>query len=100
MSAAVAADAERAAETPVERRSGAGRARVLASRYAFLGWLALPMLVYLVPLFEGYAWSALGPGYLPHNVLNPPEEYRGRLPQTRITAESWGSSVVTVSVWM
>ena len=66
------------------------------ARYSFLAWLALPLVFYLVPLLEGYAWSALGPSYLPHNVLNPPEEYRGRLPTTRITAESWGSSVVTV----
>lgn len=82
--------------TAAAPRASERRTWALASRYAFLGWLALPMLFYLVPLFEGYAWSALGPGYLPHNVLNPPEEYRGRLPQTRITAESWGSSVVTV----
>ena len=87
MSAAVVAAAPRS--------TGSGP-WALATRYAFLGWLALPMLFYLVPLFEGYAWSALGPGYQPHNVLNPPEEYRGRLPQTRITAESWGSSVVNV----
>ena len=50
------------------------------------------MLVYLIPLFEGYAWSAIGPSYLPYNVLNPPEEYRGRIPATRITAETWGAS--------
>jgi hypothetical protein len=96
VSAAVAAHERRASDATVAPPSGGRRTWAQASRYAFLGWLALPMLVYLVPLFEGYAWSALGPGYLPHNVLNPPEEYRGRLPQTRITAESWGSSVVTV----
>jgi hypothetical protein len=84
------------AAVAVAPRASGRRTWALASHYAFLGWLALPMLFYLVPLFEGYAWSALGPGYLPHNVLNPPEEYRGRLPQTRITAESWGSSVVNV----
>jgi hypothetical protein len=66
------------------------------TRYDFLIWLAVPLLVYLVPLLEGYAWSALGPSYLPHNVLNPPEGYRGRLPATRITAEVWGASVVVV----
>jgi hypothetical protein len=71
-------------------------ARSLARRYTFLIWLFLPMLFYLIPLFEGYAWSALGPSYLPYNVLNPPEEYRGRLPATRITAEVWGASVVIV----
>ena len=54
------------------------------------------MLFYLVPLVEGYAWSNIGPSYLPFNVLNPPEEYRGRLPSTRITAEAWGASVVIV----
>ena len=85
-----------AAVATVAPRSSPRRSWALATRYGFLAWLALPMLFYLVPLFEGYAWSALGPGYLPHNVLNPPEEYRGRLPQIRITAESWGSSVVTV----
>lgn len=84
------------AAVAVAPETSGGRSWTLASRYAFLGWLALPMLFYLVPLVEGYAWSALGPGYLPHNVLNPPEEYRGRLPQTRVTAESWGSSVVNV----
>jgi hypothetical protein len=68
--------------------------RGLAAPWDIPIWLALPMLLYLVPLFEGYAWSALGPSYLPFNVLNPPEEYRGRLPATRITAEAWGTSVV------
>jgi len=55
--------------------------------------LALPLLVYLIPLAQGFAWSALGAGF---NVLDPPEGYAGRLPELRITAEAWGASVVIV----
>jgi len=85
-----------ASPTGSRARHVARRYAYLLQRYAYLGWLALPLLFYLIPLFEGYAWSALGPSYLPNNVLNPPEEYRGRLPATRTTAEVWGASVVNV----
>jgi hypothetical protein len=82
-----------AAAAPISRAAPLGR---IAARYGYLGWLALPMLLYLIPLFEGYAWNNVTPSYLPHNVLNPPEEYRGRLPITRTTAEVWGASVSIV----
>ena len=62
-------------------------------RLRTVGWLVVPLLGYLVPLFEGYAWNALGSGY---NLLDPPEGYTGRLPETRITVEAWGASVIVV----
>ena len=71
-------------------------ARRLGRRYGFLGWLALPFVFYLVPLFEGYAWSSVNGQSLNFNVLNPPEHYQGRQPEFRTTAEAWGASVVVV----
>jgi hypothetical protein len=61
-----------------------------------LFWTALfsPFLFYLIPVFSGYTWSALGPNSF--NSLNPPEGYRGRIPDQPITVEPWGASVVNV----
>ncbi|GIW78879.1 MAG: hypothetical protein KatS3mg105_0686 [Gemmatales bacterium] len=60
---------------------------------AYLLWLAIPLVFYLIPIASGYSWNALGSD---HNVLNPPEGYRGRLPDVPITVEPWGTSVVVV----
>ena len=62
-------------------------------RCDYLVWLALPLLFYLIPLAQGYAWNAIG---MSVNVLNPPEGYVGRSPGPRITVEAWGASVVIV----
>jgi hypothetical protein len=61
--------------------------------YQFLAWLALPFAFYLVPVVLGYAWNAVGDH---HNILNPPQGYIGRMPDQRVTVESWGASVVDV----
>jgi hypothetical protein len=61
--------------------------------YAFLLWLLLPFVFYLVPLVFGYAWNSLSES---HNVLDPLEGYVGRTPDMRITVEAWGASVLTV----
>ena len=72
-----------------------------STKLLFLAVLFLPLVVYLIPMFSGYAWSALGPnspglGSRQFNSLNPPEGYRGRIPDQPITIEPWGASVINV----
>jgi hypothetical protein len=56
------------------------------------GWLALPLLAYLVPLLLGYGWNSLNPGT--PNV--PGLVYDGRAADEAITAEWFGTGVVVV----
>lgn len=63
--------------------------------------LFLPLVVYLIPVWCGFTWSALGPnspglGSRQFNSLNPPEGYQGRFPDQPITIEPWGASVINV----
>jgi hypothetical protein len=50
----------------------------------------------VIPVVLGFAWSAIGDPTHAYNVLDPPEGYTGRLPDSRITVEPWGASVVAV----
>jgi hypothetical protein len=77
------------------------RRRTIATVFASLSlvrwrraaWLVLPLLLYVIPVFLGFAWSAVGESF---NVLNPPDGYVGRLPDSRITVEPWGASTVAL----
>lgn len=72
--------------------SGAGR----PARPRVLVTLALPFLVYAVPVLAGFGWSAIGP---PAPVVPPIpalEGYAGRRPELPIAMEYYGAGVVVV----
>ena len=56
-------------------------------------WLALPFVLYLVPLLGGYAWSSISP--MTPNVTAF-DGYGGRTPELPITVETYGTGVVAV----
>src|SRR5689334_3040603 len=57
-----------------------------------LGWLAFPLLVYVIPLVLGYGWSSISP-----NTPNIPGlGYSGRTPNTPTTIEWFGTGVVVI----
>lgn len=55
--------------------------------------LALPLLVYAIPVLAGYAWSAIDPFVPP---VTGAEGYHGRLPDAPTAVEWYGTGVVAV----
>jgi hypothetical protein len=75
-------------QDPLATRTRPGRGR----RFAPLGWLALPLLIYVVPLLLGYNWSSISPST--PNI--PGLDYDGRRPNTPTTIEWFGTGVVVI----